>query len=95
MADVAERVERLGDDAGDVAARVDDGVEVSAAERGEVAVAVATELFDGRKQLGARLAAVEQRHVVAACEGHIDGVAAQELGAAEDENLHTLSLCRQ
>ncbi len=42
------------------------------------------------KELGPRLAAVEQRHVVAAGERRFDDVPAEELRAAEHQNLHTL-----
>ncbi len=89
MADVAERVERLADDARDVTARVDDRVEARGPRRVEVAVAVAAQLLDGREELGPRLAAVEERHVVAAFERRVDDVAAEELGSAEDEDAHT------
>ncbi len=88
MADLTERVKRLGDEARHAAARIDDGVEVAARERAEVAVAVATELLDLREQLGSRLPAVEERDLVAAREGGVDDVAAEELSPAENEDAH-------
>ena len=60
------------------------------AQRVEVAVAVAAQLLDVGEELGPRLAAVEQRHVVAARERGVDRVAAEELRAAENEDPHTL-----
>ena len=62
-------------------------------ERGEVAVAVAVQLLDVREQLGPRLPAVEERHVVTAFERRVDDVAAEELRSAENEDAHTLTLC--
>ena len=90
MADVAERVERRCDDARHVAARVDDCIEAPPVECREVTVAVAAELLDVRKELGARLPAVEERHDVPARERGIDRMAAKELRAAENEDAHTL-----
>ena len=83
----------LSHDARHVAARVDDRVERASLERGQVAVAVAAQLLDVREQLGPRLAAVEERHVVAAFERRVDDVAAEELRSAENEDAHTLTLC--
>ena len=90
MADVAERADRLLHDPRHVAARVDDRVEVAALERGEVAVAVAAQPLHVGEEVGLRLAAVEQRDVVPARERDVDDVPAQELGAAEDEDLHNV-----
>ena len=93
MADLAENVERLLDEARDIAARVDDGVEGAAFERAEVVVAVAAQLLDLGEELGPRLPAVEQRDLVAPLECDVDGVAAEELRAAENQDAHTLTLC--
>jgi ribosomal protein S18 acetylase RimI-like enzyme len=88
MAHVAERVDRLAHDARHVAARVDDRVEVAAAQLVEPAVAVAAQLLGLREELGPRLAAVEERHVVAVRERGVDDVTAEELSATEDEHAH-------
>ena len=92
VADIAERIDRLPDDARHVAARVDDGVERAAGERGEVAVAVAVQLLDVREELGPRAAAVERGHGVPARERDLARVAAAELRAAEDEDAHPATL---
>ena len=85
---VAQQLDRLPEDPRHVAARVDDAVPASARERVERAVAVADEMLDLRKQLGVRLAAREDRHLVPVGERGVDGVPAEELRPAEDEQLH-------
>ena len=89
VADVAAaRAMRLAHDARHVAARVDDGVEAAPAERVEVAVAVAAQLLDIREELGPRLAAVEERHLVTVVERGVDDMTTEELRPAEHEHAH-------
>src|SRR5262249_4269145 len=95
VADVTERVDRLEHNPRNVAGRVDHGVEAAAGERAEGGVTVAWQLLEFREELGSRPASVEQHHVMAAYEGGFDQVTAEELGAAEHEDLHTPSLCSQ
>ena len=57
-------------------------------ERVEVAVAVALQVLDLREELGVRLPAREDRHLVPVRERGVDGVAAEELRPAENEQLH-------
>ncbi len=56
----------------------------------EIAVAVAENVLDLGEELGVGLAAMEERDGVAGLLGEFNGVAAEELGAAEDEKLHRL-----
>ena len=58
------------------------------AQRVEVAVAVAAQLLDIREELGPRLAAVEERHLVTVVERGVDDVTAEELRPAENEHAH-------
>src|SRR5262249_25510533 len=88
--DVTERVDRRADDPWYVAARVDDRVEAPSGECAEVAVAVADELLGLGKELRAGVAAVEECDLVSARECLRDDVPAEELRAAEDEQLHRL-----
>jgi hypothetical protein len=46
------------------------------------------QVLDLRKELGVRLPAREDRHVVPAGECGVDGVPAEELRSAENEQLH-------
>jgi hypothetical protein len=78
----------LAHDARHVAARVDDAVPGAAEKRVKVAVAVTLQALRLGKELGVRLAAREDRHLVAAGERGVDRVAAEELRSAEDEQLH-------
>ena len=67
---------------------VDDDVERSSGERGDVAVQVADELFDASlEEVRACLVAVEQRDAMAARRGVLDLFRAGEARAAEDENV--------
>ena len=93
VADLTQGVDRLAHDAWDITARVDDRVEVPVCECAEVAVAVADQLFDAGEQLGSCLAAVEERDLMAALEGGLDHMAAEELRSSEDEHAHSLTLC--
>src|SRR5205814_5492344 len=88
---ITQELRRLSHDARHVAARVDDAVERAAAERVELAVAVAVQMLDLGKELGVRPAAREDRHLVPAGEGSVDRVAAEELRPAEDEQAHSRS----
>src|SRR5439155_26459277 len=92
---LAERIDRLRDAARHVTARVDDRVEAAPGERAEIAVAVAAELLDVGEEVGTGLPAVEQRHLVAVLERELDDVPPQELRPSEDEDPHTLTLCRR
>jgi hypothetical protein len=85
---VAQQLGRGADDAGQVARRVDDRVPRAAFERAQVAVAIAAQLLGLREQLGVRLAAVEERDLVALLERVLDDGTAEELRPAEDEQPH-------
>jgi hypothetical protein len=50
------------------------------------------QLLELRKELGTRLAAVEERDIVAARERRFDDVAAEEDRATEDQDVHGFSL---
>ena len=58
---------------------------------GEAAVAVAEHVLDLREEAGIRPAPVEQRELVAGGERRLDERAADELGAAENEDPHSSS----
>ena len=75
-----------------VAGRVDHRVPLTPLERREPAVAVAAQLLDLGKELGVRLATVEERDLVAARERRLDRRAAEELRPAEDEQSHAINL---
>ena len=62
--------------------------QVAAAERVEVAVAVAVQVLGLREQARVRLAAVEERQLVAAAQRLLGGGAPEELGAAEEQEPH-------
>ena len=87
--EVAE-VQRAGarDVGGLVAARVDGGVPRAPAQRRQVAGAVAEDVLGLGEEVGAVAAAVEERDLVAAAQGLGGDVAAEEDGAAEDEQAH-------
>jgi hypothetical protein len=74
----------LAHDARQVACDVDDGVPRTPTQRVEVSVAVAVELLGLGKEVRVRLAAVEERDFVPACERSVDGRASEELRPAED-----------
>ena len=86
-----EQLGRRSNHAGHEAARVDHRVPASPFERREVAVAVAAELLRLGEELGVRLAAVEERHLVPALERGFRCGAAEELRPAEDQQLHSVS----
>ena len=88
---VAQRTRGVADEPRDVARHVEAGVPAAAVERAEAAVAVADDVLDLREDPGVRAAAVEQRRLVAGSERRLDERAADELGAAENEDLHTSS----
>ena len=52
-------------------------------------------LLDVGEEVGTGLPAVEQRHLVAVLERELDDVPPQELRPSEDEDPHTLTLCRR
>src|SRR5262249_49624829 len=81
-----EQLRRHLDDARHEARRVDDRVPRTAAQRLELAVAIALQLLDVRKQIRMRLAAVEQRQRVAARACRVDDVRPDEVRATEDED---------
>ena len=86
MADrVREQVGRRADYARDEAGRIYDRVPFAILERRQVAVAVAAKLLDLRKELGVRLAAVEERQLVAAGERGLGDGAPEELRTAEQQ----------
>ena len=64
---------------------------VAAVERTEAAVPVAEDVLGLGKEAGVRLAAVEERQLVARGERRLDDRAADELRAAENEDLHRSS----
>ena len=76
----------------DVAGGVEHGVPPAALERREPAVAVAVQLLDLRKESGVRLAAVESGHLVPAGERGLDQRVAEELRAADQEQLQASGL---
>src|SRR5207247_779020 len=89
MADRAlQELRRRAYDPWHVAGRVDHGVPLAALERAQVPVAVAAQLLGLREQLRVGLAAVEERHLVAASKRRLDRGTAEELGPAKDEKLH-------
>jgi hypothetical protein len=92
VTDVAECVDGRSYDPGHKPGRVDDGVKAATNERSEVAVAIAAQLLELRKELGTRLAAVEQRDIVAARDRRFHDVAAEEDRATEDQDVHRFSL---
>ena len=92
---VAEGLGRAPGDRRVVAGHVDDRVERAAVERGQVFGAVADDRLHARVEVGVGLAAVEQRDRVAAAERGFDDGAARELGAAEDEDLHSPMLAHR
>jgi hypothetical protein len=92
MAHVAESVDGRPDDSGHIPGHVDDGVKAATNERSEVAIAIAAQLLELRKELGPRLAAVEERDIMAARERRSDDVAAEEDRATEDQDVHGFSL---
>ena len=51
-----------------------------------LAVAIATQLLDGRKELWIGLAAIEERDAVPACQRELRHVHADELGATENQD---------
>lgn len=57
-------------------------------QRIEPAVALTTQLLDIGKQAGPGAAAVEQRDRMSACLQHLNHVAPEKHGAAEDNNVH-------
>ena len=69
-----------------VARVVDDHVPVAALQRVEPAVAIAEQRLDARRRLRLALAAIEERHRVAARQRLADEVRADEPGAAEDQD---------
>jgi hypothetical protein len=85
---IAQQLCRLPHDARHVAARVDHAVPCAPGERTEIAVAVSLQVLDLREELGVRLPACEDRHLVPARERRVDRLAAEELRASEDEQLH-------
>ena len=84
----AERVGREQHGAWEERRDVDDSVPLATLERRDVLVAIAPELLDVRVELRVRLAAVEQRHLVAARERRLDDRAPEEPRPAEDEEPH-------
>ena len=68
---------------------VDTGVEAAAEQRVEWAGTIAAQLLGLGKELGVRLAAVEERRLVSCGEGGLDDRPAEEPRAAEDEELQT------
>ena len=79
---------RARDVGGLVAARVDGGVPRASLQRREVAGAVAEDVLGIGEEIGAVAAAVEDRDLVAAAQRLGGHVAAEEDGAAEDEQTH-------
>src|SRR5512133_2954784 len=79
---------RARDVGGLVAARVDGGVPGATLQGSEVAGAVAQDVLGLCEQVGAVAAAVKERDLVAAAQGLGGHVAAEEDGAAEDEQAH-------
>jgi hypothetical protein len=82
---VAQQVDRLRDDARDLAAGVDDRVPPAPAQCIELPVAIAAQLLDVGVEPRVRLAPGEQRQLVAARERGIDDRAAEKLRPAEDQ----------
>ncbi len=74
-----------------VARDVDARVPVATVERRETTVPIAEDVLGLRKETGVRLAAVEQRQLVARRERRLDDRAADELRATEHEDLHSSS----
>jgi len=68
---------------------VDTGVEAAAEQRVERAGTIAAQLLGLGKELGVRLAAVEERRLVSRSEGRLDDRPAEEPRAAEDEELQS------
>jgi hypothetical protein len=69
-----------------------DGPTTATDERSEVAIAIAMQLLELRKELGTRLAAVEECDIVAARERRFDDVAAEEDRPTEDQDVQGFSL---
>ena len=86
---ICEELGRGTNDVRDVARRIDDCVPAPALEHGEVALAVSAQLLGLGEELGVRLAPVEEGHLVAAGERVLDRGPPEELGPAEDEQLHS------
>jgi hypothetical protein len=88
---VAEQLRRVADEARQVAGDVHARVPGPTREHAEPAVAVGEHVLDVGEQPRTGAAAVEEGQPVPAREGRFDERAADELGAAEDEDLHTSS----
>jgi len=86
-----EQARAVAHDAREVARRVDDRVPFPSEQPVEPAVAIAADARQLRVQVGARRAAVEERHLVAALERCVDDRAADELRATEEQESHTSS----
>ena len=75
-----------------VAGGIYDRVELPTGEGGNVAVAVAVELFEIGEEVGVGFAAVEEDGGVFAGEERFDDSGAEKAGAAEDEYVHGVAL---
>ena len=57
-------------------------------DRGEVMFAVAEDRFDLWEQTRIRLAAIEKRDLMSACESGVNEMSAKKTRAADDEKFH-------
>jgi hypothetical protein len=92
---LGERRKQLGrgpDDAGIVSAQIDHGVVAATTQRREIGPAVAHDVPGLREELRVRQPAGEESELVPAGESRLDEVTADERRAAENEQLHRLSL---
>ena len=88
---VAQCGRGIADEPRDVARDVEAGVPAAAVEGAEASVAIADHVLDLREDPGVRPTAVEERQLVAGSERRFDERPADELRAAENEDLHTSS----
>ncbi len=88
---VGQRLGRGADHRGDVAGGIQHGVPLATFQRAEVGRPVAAQLLRFGEQLGIRLAAVEERHLVPARERRLDRSAPEEPRPAENEQPHAVT----
>jgi hypothetical protein len=85
---VLQQLGRLPNDARNIARDIDHPVEGAVVQCTQAPVPVTVDLIDALEDARIRVAAVEQGYPVPACDGALHEVAADELGAAEDQEMH-------
>jgi hypothetical protein len=91
MSDVRlQYLERRLHEPGEVAIRVQHRVELPTLECLHVVAAIADELLEVREQARVRLAAVEQRDLVPACEQLLDAMRPEERRSSHDQHVELL-----